>query len=253
MSLSNRELKILLAEDNLVNQKVATSLLKKQGYVSKVANNGREAISLWQQEEFDLVLMDIQMPEMSGFEATQRIRELEKTKGDHIPIIAVTAHAMKGDREKCIESGMDHYVTKPINPQKLFEAIESFFPSDQNEQHNENNISNSAACVFDRQAILERVGGDEDLMKEIISMFVEECPKMMAEIESAVSAKNSEGLERAAHSLKGSVSNFGAQRAYEAAYALEKMGHDGSIDQAAGVFSQLKNEINTLSSSLQSS
>ena len=123
---SKRGLKILLAEDNPVNQKLASKLLQKMGHFVTVAGTGRQAIDLLETGVFDLILMDVQMPEMDGFEATNLIRKHEETTGSHIPIIAMTAHAMKGDRERCLESGMDGYVSKPINQNELFDAIESF-------------------------------------------------------------------------------------------------------------------------------
>ncbi|HUJ21977.1 MAG TPA: response regulator, partial [Bryobacteraceae bacterium] len=118
-------LHILLAEDNVVNQKLAVRLLEKQGHSVVVAGNGREVLSALYERSFDLVLMDIQMPEMDGFEATQAIRETERETGTHLPIIAMTAHAMKGDEERCLEAGMDSYVSKPITPRDLFAAIEA--------------------------------------------------------------------------------------------------------------------------------
>ena len=123
---SRRKLSILLAEDNPVNQKMATRMLQKMGHVVTVAGTGREAVDILETRSFDLILMDVQMPEMDGFEATKLIRERGKTTGHDIPIIAMTAHAMKGDRERCLEAGMDGYVSKPINPDELFEAIDHF-------------------------------------------------------------------------------------------------------------------------------
>ena len=122
--------KILLAEDGLVNQKVAVGLLEKHGYAVEVAENGKQAVAAWERDSFSLILMDVQMPEMDGFEATAVIREIEKEAGGHIPIIAMTANAMIGDREKCLEAGMDDYVSKPVRPQELYDAIERFTSSD---------------------------------------------------------------------------------------------------------------------------
>jgi two-component system sensor histidine kinase/response regulator len=122
---NRRSLHILLAEDNPVNQKLAMNLLKKRGYTVVAAWNGKEAVALFEKGKFDAVLMDVQMPEMDGFEATAAIRDKEKDSGGHIPIIAMTAHAMAGDREKCLDAGMDGYVSKPIQVPKLIEAIEN--------------------------------------------------------------------------------------------------------------------------------
>jgi two-component system sensor histidine kinase/response regulator len=117
-------LRVLLAEDNAVNQKLMLHILEKRGYSVTIAGDGVRALEAWKRESFDLVLMDVQMPEMGGFEATRRIREMEAPTGRHLPIIALTAHAMKGDRERCLEAGMDDYLPKPIQQKALFEAIE---------------------------------------------------------------------------------------------------------------------------------
>ena len=119
-------MKILLAEDNAINQKLALRLLEKRGHSVVIANNGKEALARLDEDIFDLILMDIQMPEIDGLEATAIIREREKRKGGHLPIVAMTAHAMKGDKERCLEAGMDDYVSKPIKPAELFAAIERF-------------------------------------------------------------------------------------------------------------------------------
>jgi CheY-like chemotaxis protein len=123
-------LHILLAEDNAVNQTLAIRLLEKRGYTVVVARTGKEGLAAWTREPFDLILMDVQMPEMDGFEATAAIREAERLKGGHTPIIAMTAHAMTGDRQRCIDAGMDGYISKPIQPQILYEAIANACPLD---------------------------------------------------------------------------------------------------------------------------
>jgi CheY-like chemotaxis protein len=119
---------ILVAEDQIINRKIVVQLLEKKGYKVKAVENGREAFELAVSQRFDLILMDVQMPEMDGFDSTQHIRTAEKNKNYHTPIVAMTAHAMKGDREKCLAAGMDHYITKPINPAELYETIEKFAP-----------------------------------------------------------------------------------------------------------------------------
>jgi len=124
MSDSSKSLHILVAEDNPINQKLVVRLLQKQGHTSIVANNGREAVETWSQQSFDAILMDMMMPEMDGLEATIAIREREKTTGQHIPIIAITANAMIGDREKCLGAGMDEYISKPVDVTKLYETLD---------------------------------------------------------------------------------------------------------------------------------
>jgi two-component system sensor histidine kinase/response regulator len=123
-------LRILLAEDNMVNQRLARKLLEKRGHSVTIAGNGLEAVALLGERAFDLVLMDVQMPEMDGFEATAALRDKERRTGEHMPVIAMTAHAMKGDQERCLEAGMDGYVTKPINPASLYAAIEAARPAE---------------------------------------------------------------------------------------------------------------------------
>jgi CheY-like chemotaxis protein len=125
----HRRLRILLAEDNPVNQKVATRLLEKRGHTVALAESGKEAVNAWREQPFDLILMDVQMPDMDGFVATAKIREQERLGARHIPIIAMTAHAMVGDRERCLAAGMDDYVSKPVNVNDLFAAIERLLPA----------------------------------------------------------------------------------------------------------------------------
>jgi two-component system sensor histidine kinase/response regulator len=243
-----RIFRILLAEDNLVNQMLATRLLEKRGHVVVVVNNGQEALAKLQETyspAFDVVLMDVQMPEMDGFQATAAIRELEKKSGQHLPIVALTAHAMKGDKERCLAAGMDGYVAKPIKAEELIEAIE--------------NLGLSSKIVkpepiakprdqepIDTVAALERVEGDVDLLHELVALFLKELPNMLTTLREAVMAGNASGIERAAHKLKGSVGNFAAQPAFEAALKLEGLGRNGSLTEAAPAFAQLEDEIKRL-------
>src|SRR5262249_47047565 len=129
-SCRSRPLSVLLVEDNATNRLLAVSLLEKEGHTVETAPNGKEALAALARRPFDVVLMDVQMPEMDGFEATARIREREQGTGEHIPIVAMTAHAMKGDRERCLEAGMDGYVPKPIRAAELYQALATFAPSD---------------------------------------------------------------------------------------------------------------------------
>ena len=128
MSENRKSLNILIAEDNPINQKLAVRVLQKQGHTSVVANNGREALAMWEQQPFDAILMDVMMPEMDGLVATTEIRKREKVTGKHIPIIAITANAMVGDREKCLAAGMDEYVSKPVDVTALYNALDRLVP-----------------------------------------------------------------------------------------------------------------------------
>ena len=224
---SSQKLNILLAEDNAVNRVLAQKLLQKQGHTVTSVNNGIEALQLWeenQSRQFDIILTDVQMPEMDGLQAATRIRERELGTGAHIPIIAVTAHAMKGDRERCLAAGMDGYIAKPINPGEFAKVIQVTMPS------------GTKTAVLPVNPILKgpsdaellaRFDGDSELLKELAGIFLAECPKMLEEIRAALSAADSKALERAAHTLKGSVGNFAMPGPWESAQRLELLAKSG--------------------------
>jgi CheY-like chemotaxis protein len=193
--------------------------------------------------------MDVQMPEMDGFEATAAIRQKEEASGLHLPIIAMTAHAMKGDRERCLAAGMDGYVSKPIQAQKLFEVIEALRPRPA-EAVAGAPAEESGVEVWDRAATLARIEGDAELLAEMVRLFLEDGPKLVASICEAVSRRDAKALEQAAHTLKGSVSNFSAPSAFEAAQRLEMMGRQSDLNHAAEACSALKTEMERLKSAL---
>jgi two-component system sensor histidine kinase/response regulator len=242
-----RSLRLLLAEDNLVNQKLAVRLLEKQGHTVVVAANGREAVEVVGREPFDLVLMDVQMPEMDGFEATAAIRQAERGTGQHIPILAMTAYAMKGDRERCLDSGMDGYVSKPIQPRELGEMINKLVARDGSAEKQEAPVPTS---VLDRDEIRERLGGDTKLLHELIEVFFEDCPRMWQSVRDALSQGDALKLRRAAHTLKGSVGVFGAQAARAAAERLEQLARTGDLQSAAEAVAQLEAELERLKPTL---
>ena len=249
---ARKRLKVLLAEDNPVNQKLAMRILEKRGHHVVAVSNGREAVEKYEKGYFDLVLMDVQMPEVDGFEATQRIRKIEKQKGGHIPIVAMTAHAMKGDREKCLAAGMDEYVPKPIKTQELHNVIENLALKsiDQSESGerplDSQNADGPTKDIFDLTKALQVVDGDKGLLKEITVMFLEELQENMKGIVQATTKKDADALEKAAHSLKGSVGNLGAKRAYGAAYRLEFIGKEGRLAEAEGALAELERELGEL-------
>jgi CheY-like chemotaxis protein len=211
---------VLLTEDNVVNQKLAVRLLEKRGHSVVVAGNGREALDVIARETFDVVLMDVQMPEMDGFEATRRIREREQTTGDHVPIIAMTAHAMKGDRERCLEEGMDGYISKPLQPSELFESVESLATVCRV-------AASPATCPFDMEIALRSVGGDRELLSEIIDAFLEECPRLTAALDAAIASGDAASARRAAHTLRGGLCTLGATDASSIAQQIETLAHEG--------------------------
>ena len=234
---------ILAAEDNLVNQRLLLRMLKKRGHSVVMVSNGREAVEALIREKFDLVLLDIQMPEMSGLEAAAaiRARELEENQrlgaAVHIPIIAVTANCMKGDRERCLAAGMDGYIAKPVHPEELFETVENL-PI----------IQMSAPEITFDAALFE---GDLDFLAEIVNLFLETYPSLLSAIEDAVSRKDAAGLTRAAHTLKGAVANFGAKSVVEQARALEMMGKKGDLSSAEEGWRQLRALMSKLTPELQ--
>ncbi|MCD6298639.1 MAG: response regulator, partial [Deltaproteobacteria bacterium] len=319
-------LNILLAEDNLINQRLALELLKSRGHHVTLASNGREAIEALKEQAFDLVLMDVQMPEMDGFEATREIRRMEdrrrraedrkqeeqlrvagyglRVKGakrestepttsnpagrdfrsasainekqpgfalarqtsnqqpatsneqraTRLPIVAMTAHAMKGDREKCLEAGMDDYVAKPIRPEELFRVIEKLAHGSNNMEKESPSLKKDdtrSKDVLDMSKAMEVVAGNRELFQEIADMFIENLPGYLAEIKEAISKSDADALDRSAHSLKGSVGNFGAKRAFEAAYRLEKLGKDGKMGNAENEFSTLEKELTALEAEMK--
>ncbi len=243
---ARRKFRVLLAEDNAVNQTLAVRLLEKRGHSVAVATNGREALAALRTQEFDVVLMDVQMPEMDGFEATAMIRAEEKRTGRHMPVIAMTAHAMKGDRERCLEAGMDAYVSKPINPEQLFDTIEHI---DADLPPGVEAAGAGAARVespIDMTSLLARVGGDRNLLAEMAGLFLEEMPRHASAIGEALSRHDARSLERAAHALKGSIGNFGAQRAFDAALELETLARGGDLAPAKGAWQTLECELEYL-------
>ena len=254
---------ILLAEDNLINQTLAIKLLEARGHRVALASNGVEAVAEFKKGDFDLILMDIQMPEMDGFEATKAIRDLEgesrkeKTSTiERIPIVAMTAHAMTGDREKCIDAGMDDYVSKPIKPKALYSVINKVARKSQSEKEHEQTqppqgSKTFSPKTFDLSGTMETVLGNEDLFREIAGMFLESSSDYIARIKKAIAGNDAGILEREAHSLKGAVGNFGAREAYEAASRLEKLGKEGEIATAAEGISNLERALNELASEMK--
>jgi PAS domain S-box-containing protein len=220
-----RRLRLLLAEDNAVNQRLATSMLQKRGHEVLVVDNGRDAVAALESSRFDAVLMDVQMPEMDGFEAATAIRAREAVSGAHTPIIAMTAHALKGDRDRCLAAGMDGYISKPVRPQELLEVLDGLAPGARDAAPTSHGPDVSPA-PFDMAAALARVDGDLELMKELAGLFLSDCPHRMAEIREAIAERNAPRLHHAAHALKGSVANFAAHEAFEAAQRLERDGRD---------------------------
>ncbi|CBE68838.1 MAG: response regulator [Candidatus Methylomirabilis oxygeniifera] len=289
-----RRLRILLAEDNPVNRILAVRLLEKAGHTVAVAGTGREVLVTLEREQFDLVMMDVQMPEMDGISATAAIRERERGSGAHLPILALTAHAMNGDRERCLAAGMDDYLSKPIQAKALYEAIARLCARASGLDHNESltdtscvggtpmamtvvtpstqsppsseissrpplskggtggfetvgrsstagaDASTSLVSGFDREAVLVLVDGDVGLLRRLIRLFLDDCPKRLQEIRDAVRRGDGAALMQVAHSLKGAAGMFGARIAVEALGRLEAMGRDGDVTHAGQTFATME-------------
>jgi PAS domain S-box-containing protein len=256
-----RPLRVLLAEDNPVNQKLVVRLLEKRGHQVVVVGNGDEALDALGLKEsaehgarsanedaphralgaaapFDVVLMDVQMPEMGGLEATAAIRRREQATGQRLPIIAMTAHAMKGDRERCLSAGMDGYIAKPVQAGELFAAIESLVPASPD--------TAPPAAVLDLEGALGQVGGDRELLRELVQVFLDEWPRWRAELRQAVARRDAAGLRNVAHTIKGTMGQFGARAAWAAAQRLETMGQEGNLDGADEAGAALATELERL-------
>ena len=241
--------RVLLAEDNQVNRLVATRILEKLGHQVTVVGTGREALSAVQSGKFDLVAMDVQMPEMDGLEATAAIRKWERKAGTHIPIIAMTAHAMKGDRERCLEAGMDGYTSKPIRIKDLEQVISELVPTASTKRHTTK--LDERHPVIDHHALLEGFDGNRGLLKEMARLFLADYPRRVEEIKESIRRGNATALERAAHALKGSVGNFAAKEASAMAQRLEDLGRDGQLDAAGEGFIALESELALASKELR--
>lgn len=245
--IGSKLLRILLAEDSLVNQKLAIGLLERQGHLVTIANNGKEAVAAAGRDTFDLALMDVQMPEMDGMEATAMIRANERKTGGHLPIVAMTAHAMKGDREACLAVGMDGYISKPIRAAKLFETIADVLLTAKS-------IPIPAAAFqphLDWSKAVETVQGDIGLLRDIVKTFLDECPKMLDGIQQSLRGRQLRDLQRAAHTLKGSMRYFGAKAAFDRAYELECQARDGKLQTADEILESLRSEIDRIKPDLQ--
>ena len=229
--------RILLAEDGAINQQVAVRLLEERGHSVVVVSNGRAAVEQVAAQPFDVVLMDVQMPEMDGLEATAAIRQAEAQTGGHVPIIAMTAHAMKGDRDRFLAAGMDGYVAKPVRPHELYAAVEGGGPNA------ETGLPAPADLPFEWDAALESVGGDEAMLRELAEMFFTECPKLMQQIREHIASADGPELRRAAHTLKGSAHVFGAETAAEAAHRLEEIGREEAFADAEEALALLEDEV----------
>ncbi|HEV3006127.1 MAG TPA: response regulator, partial [Pirellulales bacterium] len=274
-------LNILLAEDGVVNQKVATRILERSGHAVTIVTNGAEAVAALRADQtFDLVLMDVQMPEMDGLTATTLVREFERTVGRHTPIVAMTAHAMKGDRERCMAAGMDGYVTKPIRGQELEAAIDEVMRPDEKQSASEHKGATAGVAakvpddrskgasqngaraagspsaeasleVVDFDEALAGLGGDKDLLNYVIELFFDELTGLSSQLEAAIAARDAATLHRTAHTLKGSLSHLAAHAATDAALRLEQLGAAHALSEVGEAYRTLVDELERLEPALR--
>jgi two-component system, sensor histidine kinase and response regulator len=241
-------LRILVAEDNPVNQLVARTVLERQGHEVVLARNGVEAVQHTRAQSFDLVLMDVQMPEMDGLAATRAIRKAEDGTGAHLPILGVTAHALKGDRERCLAAGMDGYVPKPIRPGPLFAAIHAVvarrgipIPAA---------AEPAGAVVLDERELLDLVAGDRTLLRELADLFLIEGPRRLAQIRAALETGDLASVQYVAHSLKGSAGSLCGRSAADAALRLEEIALEGDVAGARSAYAAVEGEVSKLERAL---
>jgi PAS domain S-box-containing protein len=242
-------MKILLAEDNAVNRRLTIALLQKRGHQIAATENGQEALDALERENFDLVLMDVQMPVLDGLDAIRAIRAKEQSSGTHVPIIALTAHAMKGDRERCLASGADDYVTKPIRTPDLLAAIDRATNNNASPANTASPVPAAPPAgrpVLDFAAALERVEDDRELLENLMGMFAGECSHNIAELRKSLETRDLGLLERVAHTLKGAAASLAAGAVADAAFALEKQARTGEVGDAEPLLETLIGEINRL-------
>jgi CheY-like chemotaxis protein len=242
-------LRVLVAEDNPVNQRVAVRMLEKRGYQVHLAANGREALAALDRHAFDVVLMDVQMPELNGFQATAAIREREQDCQRRLPVIAMTAHAMKGDQERCLAAGMDGYLSKPIRAADLYETIERLYHTMNQPSKSDASACAVAACL-DLDALKAQYGDDPDLLEEVLDIFEADSLKLMERIRTALTDDALEAVSRAAHTLKGAISNIFAPPAHAAAFAVEQTSRSGDPGATAAAFGELQRAMEHLPAAL---
>ena len=246
-----RPLHILLAEDNPVNQRLAAGLLEKQGHRVTVVGDGAAAVRAVRDGTFDMVLMDVQMPQMSGLEATAAIRALETGTGRHVPILAMTARAMKGDREECLKAGMDDYLAKPVQSWQLYQAIAALRGSPPPASPQDSAAKTTEPRLFDPQPFLHRLNGDHSLLREMIDIFESSGPELLGQLRSALDAGDAAGIRRATHTLKGSVCNFGAEDVVQILVSMETAGRAGDSTGVRAAFPDLERELERLLADLR--
>ena len=251
-----RSLKILVAEDTPFNQTFILRLLEKNGHQPILVENGQQALEAFNPDTFDVVLMDVQMPEMDGFEATREIRKLEAGSGSHghMPIIAMTAYATEGDRERCLDAGMDDYVSKPISASKLFQAIDALVPAEPETQASPSDspaADGHKSVSLNAEGLLRSFENDQHLFQELVEIFLNDSPQMLSALRDSLNSNDADTFKRTAHSLKGMLRNFQAESAAETAFELEQIGDRGKLDGAGQIVDSLAGQLEEVYRKLQ--
>ncbi len=246
-----RHLNVLLAEDNAVNQKLAVGILQRLGHQVTIANNGMEALNLLEDKTFDLVLMDVQMPEMDGHEATRELRRREANTSEHMTVVAMTAHAMKGDREKCLSAGMDDYLCKPIRLRDMEEKLLEMF-RDTASNHVSNDSGDPMPDEINWDEALENVGGDDNLLRELVVLFLDDTPNLFSVAVDASKQGDAKKLCGAIHPVRGSMLFLNPKTAIDLAEKVEQHSAEGNIAQAKALMEELKIHFAAVCASLNS-
>lgn len=221
-------MRILLAEDNEINQRVASQILQRGGHEVTAVGNGKEVVEITEEESFDLILMDLQMPIMDGWEATRVLKERENNSGNRIPIVAMTAHAIQGYRERCVEAGMDGYLSKPIRAEELLQQVLEI----QQMQIRSAASLPSSNDRFCREIALSRLDGDAELLREVVTLLRESAPQRIAELKQAAACDDLPQIGRAAHALRGAIGYVDTGSALSSTMRLEELVSQGDLQGA---------------------
>jgi CheY-like chemotaxis protein/HPt (histidine-containing phosphotransfer) domain-containing protein len=252
-------LRILLVEDNPFNQKVATMKLERWGHAVRVVGSGRDALAALDSAEFDVMFTDVQMPDMDGYALTAEVRRREGATGRRLPVIAMTAHAMKGAREHCLAAGMDDYVSKPVRDEELAAALRRTTPATETLADDTFVFGSQdtgalgpppAAPAFNEEAVLARVGGNRQTLRGLVEVLYQDCNTQMADLDAGLRGGDAAKVQAAAHTIKGMVSFFDAHGAAEAALRLERAGEAGELSGAGHAFAELARELEALADAL---
>jgi CheY-like chemotaxis protein len=239
--IDKEKIRILIAEDNIVNQRVALAILSKKGFKADAVSNGREVLKSLKKIPYNLILMDVQMPELDGIKTTFLIRNKEKETGMHIPIIAMTAHAFKEDMEKCFSAGMDDYITKPVNPSELFRAISKQITGLKIPE-NKISIPKDDKQIFDKKDFLKRVDGDDELAKELLEIYLKNASLLIENLKLAFQEGNLNKIKILSHTLKGSSANIGAKSVNFRVTEIENLVREGKLEDIGSAIKLLEKE-----------